>query len=82
VDKTTEPIDAEGVIAHSTEASQTSHPALLALQAVQEGVSELPAVRHDESRDWWILQLAGNSGAEGKSGDVRVDIVVVGIAVE
>jgi hypothetical protein len=82
VDKTTEPIDAEDVIAHSTEASQTSHPALLALQAVQEDVSELPAVRHDEPRDWWILQLAGNSGADGKSGDVRVDIVVVGIAVE
>jgi hypothetical protein len=82
LDKSTEPIVQEELVLQSTEVSQTAHPALLALQEVQKEASKLPAMRHDESRDWWILQLAGNSGAEGKSGDVRVDVVVVGHAAE
>jgi hypothetical protein len=81
-DKSIEPIEVEELSLQSTEASQTAHPALLALQEVQKDVSKLPAMRHDESRDWWILQFAGNSGAEGKSGDIRVDLVVVGHAAE
>lgn len=81
-DKSIKPMDPEEVALQSTEVSLTSHPALLALQKAEKGVEKLPFMRHDEDHDWWILQLAGNSPAEGKTGDVRVDLVVVGHAAE
>ena len=82
MDKSTEPLEADRIVEQSTEVSLTSHPALLALQEAKKDVSELPSLRYDEGRDWWILQFAGNSGGEGKENDVRVDLVVVGFAAE
>jgi hypothetical protein len=83
-DKSIEPIEADEIVLQSLEVSQTAHPALLALQSPQKDVSKLPAMRHDETHDWWILQLAGHGGKgeDGKPGDVRADLVVVGFAAE
>lgn len=82
-DTSAEPIDQqETAVKYSTDVSETSHPALLALKPTQQPEGELPAMRHDQANDWWILQFVGTGKADDKSEDVRVDLVVVGAAME
>lgn len=81
-DKSVEPITPETLVEKSTEVSFTSHPAILGLQPTQEAEGDLPTMRYHEANDWWILQFAGQGEADGKTEDVRVDLVIVGVALE
>jgi hypothetical protein len=81
-DKSVAPIGTDALVEHSTEVSFTSHPAILGLQPAQDPSGELPAMRYHEANDWWILQFVGQGEADGKAQDVRVDLVVVGVALE
>jgi hypothetical protein len=81
-DKSVAAIGPEALVEHSTEVSLTSHPAILGLQPTQEPAGDLPAIRYHEANDWWIVQFVGQGEADGKTQDVRVDVVVVGVAME
>lgn len=64
----------------SAEAAGSSHPALMCMQKAS-GEAE-PAIRHEESNDWWVLHMVGKGTANGKAIDIPIDLVVVGHATE
>jgi len=80
-DRTLAGPDAKTLIAQSADAAGSNHPAMLCLQAASEA-DEVPSLRHDEDREWSILQLEGQAKADGESQPIRIDIVVVGQAAE
>ena len=62
----------------SAEAAGTAHPALLALKKPTAEPTELPAIRHDEEHDWWLVALqAPTSGPK-----LSLELVIVGKAAE
>jgi hypothetical protein len=65
----------------STEAGGATHPALLSLQKSAAEPTNLPSIRHDEEKDWWIVAMP----TQLKSGEPKslvCELVVVGIASE
>lgn len=65
----------------SAKAAQTSHPALWSLQPTP-GDAEVGSIRHDESKDWWIVRLSGKAVAEGEQAALPLELVVAGHAGE
>lgn len=72
----------EKLIKQSIEAAGTTHPAMLCLLAASGDAAAYPLVEHDESRDLWILRVAGKQNVGGKSSDLPLGLVVVGHAAE
>lgn len=72
--------DPEELHKASALAADSSHPAMLCLQAPLEDPQ--PTIRHDEQNDWWILHLVGKSVAGEKTSDLFLDVVVAGQAAE
>ena len=81
-DKSSEPMDPKRVFELSTEAAESSHPALLSLQKVGVDGEKFPAMRYNEDQDWWIVQLNGQATAGDTTHDLRLDFVVAGHATE
>lgn len=80
-DQAVAPADAETLVAQSADAAGSNHPAVLCLQsAAADG--EVPGLRVDEDHEWTILQLRGKAKSGDTTSDLRVDIVVVGVAAE
>ena len=67
----------------SAEAAGSEHPALMALQRPQTAAdAALPALRHDEDRDWWILQISAPVKGDASRAQLPIEVVVVGVAEE
>lgn len=81
-DTSAEPMDVEKLVKLSTKALEASHPAMMCLLQAADAPDSLPAIRHDEDDDWWIVQCKGTAAAGDKSQDLRVDLVVSGHASE
>ena len=64
----------------SAETIGSTHPAMLCLQAATKGTE--PAIRHNESSDWWILHAAGRGAASDKALQIPLDLIVIGHATE
>ena len=80
-DQEVAPLDEQSLVDLSTEASGTTHPALLAMRAVGEGAADevVPTMRHDEDRDLWSVRVRGKTNDADKP-TLPVEIVVVGQA--
>ena len=71
----------ESLLEASAAAAGSSHPAMLCLQAAK-AERKAPSLRHDEAKDWWILQLTGQASTDGRQRSLPVDLVVAGHAEE
>lgn len=66
----------------SAGAAGSSHPAMICLQAPQDS-GEALSIRHDESKDWWIVRAQGTGvDADGKTQQVPLEFVIAGHALE
>jgi hypothetical protein len=77
-DQTVAPIEREQLLGLSAEAVETGHPGMLCLQPGRRGDGGAKGgatIRHDEDRDWWIVDVAA-SDADGKT--LPIALVVVG----
>jgi hypothetical protein len=63
-------------------AAGTTHPAMLALKRAGDKPAKLPALRHDEEKELWIVQVGSMAKAGDKAVELPVEIVVVGHAEE
>lgn len=81
-DRTIEPPDAQTLIEKSSDAAGSNHPAMLCLQKAESDAEEVPSLRVDEDHEWTVLQLNGKAKAADAAADLRLDVVVVGIAAE
>jgi hypothetical protein len=74
----------EALMKASAAAAQSSHPAMLCLQRVDDKRPATPqaAMRHDERHDWWILGWVGQAESKGTQRPLPIDLVVVGHAEE
>lgn len=82
-DRSVEPIEEEALSKASAEAAESNHPAMLCLQSVDAAADpSQPTLRHDEARDWWILQFSGTAVDGEKRAPLPVAVVVVGHADE
>lgn len=74
--------DFKALTRKSATAAESNHPAVLSLQRSDEPAKAEPAIRHDEDRDWWVVDVQ----AQGKSDDaeqpVSLALVIVGVAGE
>ena len=78
VDRSPAPVEEATLHEQSSESIESTHPALLCMQKVQGDASSAPAMRHNESRDWWIVQFAGQAKVGDETMTLPVDLVVVG----
>ncbi|MCA9126690.1 MAG: hypothetical protein KDB22_06385 [Planctomycetales bacterium] len=70
--------DAKTLATVSAEAAGSTHPAMMCLQKPTEG--DDTAIRHNESRDWWILHTIGKKAGKGEP--LAIDLIAVGHADE
>ena len=80
-DTTNAPTNIEKLVEASAEAAGSAHPAMLCLQPAVK-TAKNGSVRHDEDRDWWILQVTSQARVKGKSNELPLSIIVVGHADE
>jgi len=66
----------------STQASGTTHPAMLCLLVAGEGATDAPEIRHHEERDLWSVRVVGLGAVSEKQQALPVRLVVVGTAEE
>ena len=74
-------LDYKPLTKQSAEASGATHPALLSMQKSESEPTDLPSIRHNEEKDWWIVAMP----MQLKSGEPKAlvcELVVVGIASE
>jgi hypothetical protein len=81
-DTSPEPIEEKTLLKQSAKAVKASHPAILTLLKPETKAASLPALRHDEDQEWWILQFAGQGKADGQAKEIVLELVVVGKAAE
>jgi hypothetical protein len=75
------PVEAEALVALSTQASETTHPAMLSLLSAKDAKpTDAPQVMHNEERNLWSVRLAGNAKAGDKAAPVVIDMVFMGQA--
>ncbi len=79
IDTSPEVKDIEALTKASAEAAGTAHPTLLALKVAAPDVQTL---RHDETNDWWLLQLTGKGRVDAEEREMKLELVVVGHAAE
>ena len=84
VDQTAGLIEEEKLNEASAEAIGASHPAMLCLQAAsgENSDASAPTLRHDEDRDWWVLQAVLKATRDGQAHPLPLAVVVVGHADE
>lgn len=67
----------DDLVAASSDAAGSSHPALFSMQRVTE--VKRPSMRHNEEHDWWIVGVVGKTVA-GKA--LHAELVIAGVAGE
>lgn len=78
-DATFAAVETDAMLEASAAAAESSHPAMLCLQKLDEA-TDAPSIQHREDRDWWVVRLP-NPGLE-QHASPAIDIVVVGHADE
>lgn len=81
-DKSPDPVGVTRLTLASAESAGSAHPAMLCLQPPSKKASKEPSMRHNEERDWWVLQFSGKASEKGKTKEFPVDLIVVGHADE
>ena len=81
-DQTAAPVDTMTLVERSFDASETAHPAMLALLKLDEKAESYPGISHNEERDWWIVRLEAATKAGEQAGKLPLDIVVAGYVEE
>jgi hypothetical protein len=81
-DKSPDAFDVKKLHEASAGAVGSSHPALLAMHAVEGEAGDKPSIRHDQQHDLWLVRLPGNAKAGGKESRLAFDLVIVGHAAE
>lgn len=81
-DVSADPMDPEKLSELSAEAAESTHPATLALEKVQGEGADIPSIRHDEGRDFWIVRFAGKVKSGDQVKPIAVELVVAGVAEE
>ena len=82
-DKDPAPIKSqEALFQKAAKAAGSTHPAMLSLKRVIKKAEELPAIRHDEEHDLWILQFSGTSQIGDKATPTVLELVILGHAAE
>lgn len=82
-DKSAATLEYKPLTKTSAQAAASAHPLLLSLQRPAEPPAEkTPSIRHDESKEWWIVTLEGQVKAGSDAKAQRFDLVVVGKAAE
>ena len=81
-DQSAEAVDIKALTEKSTEASETSHPAILALVKLEDKPESYPAISSNEEKDWWIARLEVQVKAGGKLQKAPLDLIVAGYAEE
>ena len=66
----------------SSEAAESSHPAMLAMLQFVGEYGGTPEMRNDEDHDWWILRVRTPAKAGGAAKNLDLELVVVGIVEE
>lgn len=82
VDKTPAPLPYKTLTKLSAEAAGSTHPLLLPLQKPMAVEGQLPAIRHKEEGDWWIVKSRGVNRIGDQSQPLVIEWVVVGKASE
>ena len=62
----------------SAKAAESKHPAIMSLVKPQGDAGKLPAVRHIEDHDWWVVRLAADPAADTSQPGAVIDVVVAG----
>lgn len=75
-------IDLDRMIELSAQAAGTTHPAMLSLMKAEGEGDSLPAIDHDEAREWWSVRFANPTLTGGKAGSLTIELIVVGHAAE
>ncbi len=81
-DTSAAPMDYKKQVELSKEVGESTHPALLSMQRLQDDAATAPSMRHDEERDWWILRFQGKVKAGDQVRDLPIELVVAGVAAE
>ena len=81
-DRSVAPIEEKALHKQSAEAADSTHPALISMQKIRGDASASPSMRHNEKRDWWILQFAGKVKVGDQTEPLPIELVVVGSAEE
>ena len=81
-DQSAEPMEEEELNELSAEAADSSHPAMLALQKAKGQTGDVPSMRHDQEKDWWIVHFTGKAAAGNQTRKLGVEVVVVGVTEE
>lgn len=81
-DQSAKPMEMEQLNELAADAAEASHPAMLCLQKAEEKPGDVPSIRHDEDRDWWIARFVAKTVAGDKTASLPIELVVVGIADE
>jgi hypothetical protein len=81
-DKSPDAFDVKKLHEASAGAAGSSHPALLAMHAVEGEAGDKPAIRHEKQHDLWLVRLPGNVKAGDKESPLAFDLVIVGHAAE
>lgn len=81
-DKTPAPLDYKTLTKLSAEAAGSTHPLLLPLQKPVSAEGDVPAIRHKEEGDWWIVKSRGMNRIGDQSQPLAMEWVVVGKASE
>lgn len=70
-------LEKETLFKESADAAESSHPAILYMQAASSSPGEL-SIEHDEQHDWWIVSLANAAKAGDNKSQLPVKLIVVG----
>ena len=82
VDRSPDTIAQESLQEQSADAIESTHPALLSMQKIAGGASSTAAMRHNEGRDWWIVQFVGQAKLGDETQAMPIEVVVVGYTEE
>jgi hypothetical protein len=78
-DTESDPLDEQEMIDQSMEAANTAHPAMLSLlEAGDDNDQALPAMHHDQDRNFWSVRLSNQSTAGDNNAELTLEFVVVG----
>jgi hypothetical protein len=80
LDKSPKPLsELNSLIAQSTKASQTTHPAIFAILGLK-AAPQKPVLEHNEERDFWMLNTSIGIESDGKATPFPFQMVVLGQA--
>ena len=80
-DKSKAILDYDTLVEESSEAAETTHPAQLLLHKI-EAKAKIPSIRHFDENEWWSVRFKGQAKRDEKLKPIRVELIVVGHAIE